>query len=435
MAQFLAPIINDQQEDANGNPLSGGTIEVHLAGTSTPATTYSDKAGLTANTWPITLNTLGVNSQGAVWLTGGSAYKYTIKNAAGVTQRTIDNVSGINDTTVTTDQWVVFQGTPTYVSATSFTVPGDQTQILQPGRRIRTVNTGGAVFSTITSSVFSAPNTTIRVVSDSGALDSGISTVFYGIISVLDTSIPGGTPIFGQCRLKVSGGNAILSAYQGNRLTINGAIYSIPASSIGLAPTGLTPGTLYFIYAYINAGVVSLEASTTGHSTDAATGVEIKTGDASRTLVGMARPIAGPTFVDSPSQRFTISWFNRRGASCSVSIAVTQTTGSLTPVSLAFAEFLSWGGEAITSNLTGGMSNNTINAINLIAIGLDSGTVSSTPPGYGQSYAAGGFSNFSLSYAISVGTEGYHFIAAQGWVNSGTGSFLAGNTVSAVVNV
>jgi hypothetical protein len=192
MAQFLAPIINDQQEDANGDPLSGGTIEVYLAGTSTPAATTSDKDGLIPNTWPIVLNTLGVNNQGAVWVTGGSAYKFVIKNAAGVTQRTIDNVSGVNDTTIATDQWIVYQAVPTYVSATSFTVAGDQTQIFQARRRLKTTNTGGTIYSTVSSSAYGAPNTTVTVTNDSGVLDAGLSQVSYGIISSLNTSLPGG---------------------------------------------------------------------------------------------------------------------------------------------------------------------------------------------------------------------------------------------------
>lgn len=191
MAQFLAPLINTQQMDANGDPLSGGFIEVYLAGSSTPATTTSDQAGAVPNTNPITLNTLGLNTQGAVWLTGGAAYKYVIKNAANVTLRTIDNISGINDTTVAIDQWVVYQATPTYVSATSFTVAGDQTQTFQPGRRLKSQNTGGLVYSTIATSVYAAPNTTVTVVNTSGALDAGLSQVSYGLISTQDSGVAG----------------------------------------------------------------------------------------------------------------------------------------------------------------------------------------------------------------------------------------------------
>lgn len=191
MAQFLAPLINTQQFDANGDPLSGGTIEVYLAGSSTPATTTSDQAGAVPNTWPIVLNTLGVNTQGAVWITGGASYKFVIKDSANVTLRTIDNISGINDTTVSVDQWVVYQAAPTYVSATSFTVAGDQTQTFQVKRRLKTTNTGGVVYSTISASAYSAPNTTVTVVNTSGALDSGLSSVSYGLISPQNSSVVG----------------------------------------------------------------------------------------------------------------------------------------------------------------------------------------------------------------------------------------------------
>jgi hypothetical protein len=189
MAQFLAPLINTQQFDANGDPLSGGFIEVFLAGSSTPAATTSDQAGAVPNTNPITLNTLGLNTQGAVWLTGGAAYKYVIKNAANVTLRTIDNISGINDTTVAIDQWVAYQAAPTYVSATSFTVGGDQTGVFQVNRRTKTTNTGGVVYSTIKTSAYSAPNTTVTVANDSGTLDAGLSSVSYGLISPQNSSL------------------------------------------------------------------------------------------------------------------------------------------------------------------------------------------------------------------------------------------------------
>lgn len=191
MALFLAPIINEQQEDANGAPLSGGTVEVYLAGTSTPVSTFSDKAGLVANTWPIVLNTLGVNNQGAVWITGGSAYKFIIKDSTGVVQRTIDNVSGINDSAAAADQWVVYAGTPTFVSANSFTVPGDQTQTFSFGTRLRTVNTAGVIYATVVRSVFSGSATTVTVLTDSGALDVGLSAVSTGLVTAQNPSIPG----------------------------------------------------------------------------------------------------------------------------------------------------------------------------------------------------------------------------------------------------
>jgi hypothetical protein len=189
MAQFLAPIINESQLDDNGEPLTGGFIYVYLAGSSTPAATTSDKAGGVPNAYPIVLDTLGLNEQGAVWLTGGASYKFVIKDAAGATLRTIDNVSGINDTSVSVDQWVVYQTAPTYVSANSFTVAGDQTSIFQPKRRVKTQNTAGFSYGSIISSAYVAPNTTVTLSNTSGVLDSGLSQVSYGLVSATDSSI------------------------------------------------------------------------------------------------------------------------------------------------------------------------------------------------------------------------------------------------------
>lgn len=115
----------------------------------------------------------------------------------------------------------------------------------------------------------------------------------------------------GQCYLALSGGNLVLSPRNGNKLMIAGVSQSVPSGGVSLAATGLTPGTTYFIYAYMNGATMTLEASTTGHSTDATTGVEIKTGDATRTLVGQAYCTTGPAWVDSGTLIGVLSYFNR----------------------------------------------------------------------------------------------------------------------------
>lgn len=187
--------------------------------------------------------------------------------------------------------------------------------------------------------------------------------------TALDSSTKAATTAFvqqnafahGQCRLSKSGANVVLMPFGGNRLIINGRICRIPSAGISLAPTGLVAGTLYYIYARDadNDGVVdALEASVTGHSTDSATGVEIKTGDATRTLVGMARPIAGPAFVDSGTQRLTLSWFNRKGLAllqAEVTVSNINTVdGERTAANRC--EFLCWEGELVRAGYTGHMS-------------------------------------------------------------------------------
>ena len=172
--------------DSNGAPMSGGTLTFYVAGSTTPQNTYTDSTGAVANANPITLNVRG-ETPNEVWLLGGVGYKLVLKDSFGSTVWTTDNLRGINDTTVTIDQWVAGP-TPTYVSATSFTLAGDQTPTFTPGRRVKTTNSGGTVYSTILSSAF-ASVTTITLANDSGTLDSGLSAVSYGLIAADNPSI------------------------------------------------------------------------------------------------------------------------------------------------------------------------------------------------------------------------------------------------------
>lgn len=190
MPLFLSPVCNGQIFDANGDPLTGGKIETYLAGSSTPAATYVDDTGVTPQSNPIILNSLGYPTLGPIWLTGGVSYKFVIKDANDVTLRTIDDISGVNDASVSQSEWVTSGFTPTYISATSFSVPGDQTAILQINRRLRTTNTSGFIYSTITNSVFAAGITTVTVSNDSGSLDAGLTIVDYALLAASPLSVP-----------------------------------------------------------------------------------------------------------------------------------------------------------------------------------------------------------------------------------------------------
>lgn len=193
MSVGLMPVGNDAPFiDANGDPLSGGLLYFYVAGSSTPQNTYTTSAGSVANANPIVLGSGGYPSSSGnvvqIWGTDGVSYKAILKTSAGVTVWTRDNLEVINDANVTIDQWVTGP-TPTYISATSFSLVGDQTANFQVSRRIKTTNTAGTVYSTITASTFGAV-TTVTVASDpTSALDSGLSAVSYGLISATNPSI------------------------------------------------------------------------------------------------------------------------------------------------------------------------------------------------------------------------------------------------------
>lgn len=82
--------------DDNGNPLSGGKLYTYLAGTTTPAVTYTTNSGAITNPNPIILDAAGRPTE-EVWLTSGVSYKFVVKNSADVTSRTYDNLGSIND--------------------------------------------------------------------------------------------------------------------------------------------------------------------------------------------------------------------------------------------------------------------------------------------------------------------------------------------------
>lgn len=88
----LSPLFNAQQLfTAAGAPLSGGFINTYLAGTNTPAATYSDSLGTVLNSNPIQLDSGGF-LPGEVWMLTATAYKFVVTDSAGANARTYDNI-------------------------------------------------------------------------------------------------------------------------------------------------------------------------------------------------------------------------------------------------------------------------------------------------------------------------------------------------------
>lgn len=223
-------------------------------------------------------------------------------------------------------------------------------------------------------------------------------------------------------RLTKSGADLKLIPLNGNTLTIEGAAETIPSAGVTLAPAGLPIDTDHYIYAFMVAGTMTLEASTTGRSTDATTGVEIKTGDDTRTLVGMARTIAGPAWVDTPAQRFVISWFNRRtiNAQKTSSVGLPLTSTVQIEISTAYrAEFLTWADEMPIILFTGTKRNSTANMWTAAWAFIDTVAVTGQAMGEGSS-TANDFINLTSGGAPITVAEGYHFSTLQGRVEGGT---------------
>lgn len=199
MTQYINIFSGRQFVDANGIPYSGAKLFVYEAGTSTKYIVTKDKAGASNHANPIILNTKGEPADGAgaahaIWQTGGQEVKFVLAPSTDTdpplsTIDTWDNIPGVNDTTIAVTQWILGP-TPTYVSPTQFTLIGDQTSTFHVGRRIRAMVSGGTVYGTITVSAYTTL-TTITIVYDSVPLDSGISNVYYGVLTATGTTIPG----------------------------------------------------------------------------------------------------------------------------------------------------------------------------------------------------------------------------------------------------
>lgn len=233
MAVRISPDPRMQFFDNQGNVLAGGLLFSYAAGSTTKQNTYTTSTGAVANSNPIVLDSAGRTPSG-VWFTEGLLYKLVLAPANDTDPPTSpiwseDNLRGVNDTALTIDQWVASGVTPTYVSATSFTLVGDQTQAFHIGRRLKTTNTAGTIYSRISNSVFGAL-TTVTVVNDSGTLDSGLSAVSYGLLTATNPSFPA----------IIDGGAGITITYPSGRPTVtSSAVGTVPRilQNVGLTVT------------------------------------------------------------------------------------------------------------------------------------------------------------------------------------------------------
>ena len=106
--------------------------------------------------------------------------------------------------------------TPAYASGTSFTIASaDVTSAYHVGRRVKAVGSStGTIYGSITATAFST-NTTVTVSWDSGSLSNESLTIYIGITSATNTSMPETPSITGDYTLDVSG-DIILDADGGD---------------------------------------------------------------------------------------------------------------------------------------------------------------------------------------------------------------------------
>jgi len=236
-------------------------------------------------------------------------------------------------------------------------------------------------------------------------------------------------PVF-NAYMSQAGGFMFLYPRDGNRLFINGALYTIPPTGVSLNPAGVAASTVYFIYAYASAGAIALEYSTTVPVNSADGSHRIKTGDASRVLVGMATSAAAGAW--SVAACDYASWFNptlKTVAGPAGNPGLTSTS-IVELASLMRRSFVSFGGRDVKMVMECTFSyHSTAGQDTYFDIGLDGVNMQSVPAGSKHRWAATGASDQRFHYveARKTVTEGGHYITPVGWVTAGTGTIISMN--------
>ena len=233
----------------------------------------------------------------------------------------------------------------------------------------------------------------------------------------------------GQCYLALNAGNLLLSAAKGNRLSIAGVPEIIPSAGVTLAATGLTPGTVYYIYAYMNAGTMTLEASTTAYAigtTSPYIGWATKSGDTTRTLVGQADCVTGPAWVDSSTRVGVLSWFNRTRKTSVTTFTANRSVasggGTAAEVNSEIRNtFLAWPDEYVTADAVGAWQV-TGAATGYSEIIFDAGSAGSSRP---SATATATATSLALARTAALNT-GRHYATIYAYAVGGTNVVFIG---------
>jgi hypothetical protein len=226
----------------------------------------------------------------------------------------------------------------------------------------------------------------------------------------------------------VSATQIMFAPYNGDSIRIAGVAYQIPSGGVAAANTGLTGSTRYYVYAFINAGALTLELSATGHATDTTAGnvgTEIKNGDPSRTLVGMVWCLAGTpgTFADTPVNRFVRTWFNRqrmalRGNPSGSNVVLGTSAAEISSAMRLF--WVGWADDVVQINANTFYYGTTAGSIINFTIYYD-GSIAAPNSSVANSTGGGQVLPLPVSDALTL-AEGMHYATVFGSNSSGSAS-------------
>lgn len=188
----------------------------------------------------------------------------------------------------------------------------------------------------------------------------------------------------------VSSTQVQFAPYFGDVVKINGKAFAIPAAGVlatygntfvgGVAGQSLVTNTRYLVYVFNNAGTLALDFYTGGSHTTSSTagnvGTEIRSGDDSRTLVGMVNTVGGAPgqFFDNNSFHGVLSWFNRVEKVTYLSFgnnSSTSTNAVLTQLGTGSLPALNWGDDTVRLGCLTQVNDSTNGATGRIQVDVD----------------------------------------------------------------
>jgi hypothetical protein len=337
---------------------------------------------------------------------GVSAWNST----AGLVYSPVRLVTGTNYTYQTTDRGQTIRRSNSG-AAMADTLPSGGTSGFQNGWWVEVINSDTAAQLTISGPVDNSTSVNVAPLQSQTINADGTATGAYW-------SGKGAAYGHGGCRLSVASTTSVkLSPYAIGLLLLNGVAQPVPSAGIVATNASLAASTLYYAYAQMVSGSMALNLSTTGHVTSAS-GVEVKNGDATQTLVGMVFTDANTHFNDTPVLRNCANWFNRANKSVSGSSPTASTT-STTAVELsasARVEISLWADESPALIASNSVNVSVAGDTAALTMGVDgvSNGIGSTTTSAGANQQEPAIVVFSGNLA-----EGHHVFSPFGQVTSG----------------
>ena len=230
--------------------------------------------------------------------------------------------------------------------------------------------------------------------------------------------------------------------FGGDAIKVNGVIRTIPPGGIaglantnvrvdGVAGQNLAASRNFLVCVSDVGGVLTADfmQSSSLHipsTTPGNIGVEVYTSDGTtpndiRSLIGMVRTNASSQFVDSQTQRFVISWFNRRLLPLQGALTPGIQTSAATVTELSVAsrvQFLTWASTDECVQITVSGQGNA-SAANYARISVSLDATSGFLPGtqldmlYLDRFGGNSYVSISNIYSIPC-SEGYHYLTPVG---------------------